>query len=129
MKRVLIASAVVIGLWSTSALAQNIDHYLCWQYKGSTKLGTASGGPIAVTDQFVTNGQVDGKKMRYYCNPALKNDTNLGNLLNPNDHLACYVIKPVHATTPAITGSDQFINEPLSSKNKAKLFCLPSSKS
>jgi hypothetical protein len=121
MKKILLATAITIGLWATSASAFNIDHYLCWQYKGAGKMGAAT-----VFDQFVAGAPVDGKKLKWLCNPANKDGSPL---LNPNDHLCCYGIKPIHAAIPAVTQSDQFRNDLLQPKDKAKLFCVPCTKS
>lgn len=121
MKKILLATAIAIGLSATSAGAFNIDHYLCWQYKNQGKMGVSQ-----VFDQFVMAAPVDGKKLKWLCNPANKDGSPL---LNPNDHLCCYNIKPIHANVPAVTQSDQFRNDPLQSKNKAKLFCVPCTKS
>jgi hypothetical protein len=121
MKRILLAAAITVGLWATSAGAFDIDHYLCWQYKNAGKMGLSQ-----VYDQFVAGAPVDGKKLKWLCNPASKDARSP---INPNDHLCCYGIKPIHFAAPAVTQSDQFRNDLLESKNKAKLFCVPCTKS
>jgi cysteine-rich repeat protein len=107
--------------------AAGIDHYLCWQYKGDSKVVDVAGA-VSVTDQFGTHVVDKAKKAKFMCNPAVKSG-NLGDLLNPNAHLVCYGMKPVKLGVPNVTTSDQFLNQSLESKGKAKLLCAPANKS
>jgi hypothetical protein len=123
----LLGSAVALAwVLAPAAASAQIDHYLCWQYKGGAKVVDAA-GIVAVTDQFGTHS-VEAKKAKFMCNPAVKTG-NLGDLINPNAHLVCYGMKPVKIGVPNVTTSDQFLNQLLEAKGKAKLLCAPNTKS
>ena len=103
------------------ALPTTLDHFQCYPVKplSATKLRR-----VGVRDEFGSGKQAVGRPVRL-CNPASKNGSRIR---DPRDHLLCYPVDPLQASTPHdVVVANQFEGSSLAAIT-AKLLCLPSLK-
>lgn len=100
-----------------------LDRFKCYQGKDlkNPKFSKVLG--IGTDDQFVSNQNVDAKKLKYVCTAV---DVDGGGIENPNAHLSCYqVVASELSPRPVVDVSTQFQASRFEAK-KGKLLCLPS---
>ena len=103
------------------ALPTTLDHFQCYPVKplSATKLRR-----VGVRDEFGSGKYAVGRPVRL-CNPASKNGSRIR---DPRDHLLCYPVDPLQASTPHdVVVANQFERSSLAAIT-AKLLCLPSLK-
>jgi hypothetical protein len=102
-----------------------INHFKCYRVraKGFTKR------TVSVVDQFETQ-TATLVKPKFLCNPVDKNGEGI---VDPSNHIACYIIKAGAAFTPQdVTVTDQFAEQAghalTGECRKRALLCVPSEK-
>jgi phosphoribosylformylglycinamidine (FGAM) synthase PurS component len=105
--------------------AMPLDHFKCYDVKGEK----AKRIKVDLEDQFGMERRVKvSLEPKMLCNPVIKwhNDEEFP-VLNPEQHLVCYKIKPMKPDLRVIV-SNQFGEKQELSVGKSKYLCLPSKK-
>jgi hypothetical protein len=106
-------------------IPQGLDHYACYTVRPE---GNPPHPGVVLSDQF---GRLQGEVVQpmFLCNPAekLMDNRPTGHILNPRDHLMCYVIKAGGFQPHKAQIHNQFETTVVEAV-RPELLCLPSTK-
>ena len=103
-------------------IPERFDHYACYLVKPASVFKQQK---VKLSDQFWRTGAVTGQPVRL-CNPVSKNE---GAIVNSNDHLVCYPIKPTSSFPQQdVRIANQFEPKARYTAYKPVTLCVPSIK-
>jgi hypothetical protein len=106
-------------------IPQGLDHYACYTVRPE---GAVTHPGVVLSDQF---GRLQGEVVEpmFLCNPAEKliDNKSTGRIINPSDHLMCYVIKAGGFQPRKVEIHNQFETTGIEAV-RPELLCLPSRK-